>query len=239
MCGRFTLTADLDDVQRRFDFSEPDLAVSRRYNIAPTDAVVAVRRRASDAGARNHGEAMRWGLVPFWSKTGPKGPPMINARDDKIETSRMFSAAFERRRCLIPADGFYEWRKTGEGRKGAKVPLRFTLKGGGLFAFAGVWESWRAPDGERVRSCAIITTEPNELMAPIHDRMPVILPEEAEEAWLDPATGDFAALRAFLKPLPANSMECYTVSSAVNSVKNDDLSCIAAAQPPPQQSALL
>ena len=113
MCGRFTLTADLDEVQRRFDFIERDLAVSRRYNIAPTDAVVAVRRRVSDGGTRNHGEVMRWGLVPYWSKTGPKGPPAINARDDKIETSRMFAAAFERRRCLIPADGFYEWRKTG------------------------------------------------------------------------------------------------------------------------------
>ena len=164
---------------------------------------------------------------------------MINARDDKIETSRMFSAAYERRRCLIPADGFYEWRKTGEGRGAVKVPLRFTLKGGGLFAFAGVWESWRAPDGKRVHSCTIITTEPNELMAPVHDRMPVILPEEAEDAWLDPPPHDLAALRAFLKPLPAHSMECYTVSSAVNSVNNDDPSCIAPGEPPPRQSALL
>ena len=239
MCGRFTLTADLDEVQRRFDFIERDLVVSRRYNIAPTDAVVAVRRRASDGGAHNHGEVMRWGLVPYWSKTGPKGPPAINARDDKIETSRMFAAAFERRRCLVPADGFYEWRKTGSGKNAAKVPLRFTLKGGGLFAFAGVWESWRGPEGERVQSCAVITTAPNELMAPVHDRMPVILPEEAEDAWLDPAPRDVAALRALLKPIPAHSMECYVVSPTVNYVKNDGPSCIAPAEPPPRQSGLL
>ena len=238
MCGRYSLTVDLDDVRRRFAYFEEDLILPRRYNIAPTDPVVTVRRSKSDGGEQNHGEIMRWGLIPYWSKTGPKGPPMINARDDKVETSKMFSGAFQRRRCLIPADGFYEWRKSGD----TKVPLRFTLKGGGLFAFAGIWESWRNPQGDRLPSCAIITTEPNELMAPIHDRMPVILPEEAEAAWLDLETSDFNTLGAFLKPLPAGSMEYYTVSNNVNYVKNDDPSCVAPAsepEPPPVQPALL
>lgn len=220
MCGRYSLTVDIEDVQKRFAYVHENLNPVRRYNIAPTESVVTVVRATSGDDKQNYGEIMRWGFIPSWSK-GVNRAPHINARDDKLETSRMFSEAYERRRCLIPADGFFEWRTDA----GNKIPYRFTLKGGGLFGFAGIWESWRSPEGKQVRSCAIITTEPNELVAPIHDRMPVILAEEAESAWLDPARMEFHTLRAFLKPFPAGSMDCYAVSNRVNYVKNDDPSC--------------
>ncbi len=147
---------------------------------------------------------------------------MINARAETVGERPSFREAFIRRRCLIPADSFYEWHGVGK----ARVPLRFTLKSGDLFAFAGLWEGWKQPDGEWLHSCTIITTGPNALVEPIHDRMPVILPKDAEHIWLDPENTDLTDLRGLLVPYPAEQMEATQVSTLVNSPKNDGPGCI-------------
>ena len=229
MCGRFTLIA-WDEVEQRFLpaaganiirelFAAPGQNPAPRYNIAPTQNILTI---AND-GQSNAPQSMRWGLVPSWAKDISIGSRMINARAETLAERPSFRAAFRRRRCLVIADSFYEWKRDGLRR----TPMRISLESGQLFAFAGLWESWTAPNGRRILSCTIITTAANQLIAPIHDRMPVILPPEAEPAWLDPRIQDPDALSDLLAPYPPELMTTYEVSSIVNSAANDTPNCIA------------
>ncbi len=213
MCGRYSLISDLTALQSRFDFENPVNDHAPRFNIAPTQSVLAVRWE----DGHNVAEHMRWGLIPSWAKDMSIGNRAINARAETLAERPMFRAALRRRRCLILADGFYEWTGTGKARQ----PMRILLTTGEPFAFAGLWETWTKPEGEMVNSCTIITTTPNDVMRPIHDRMPVILPQEHEVAWLNPKNNDSAAVREMLVPYPADTMHAYRVSTLVNSPAND------------------
>ncbi len=213
MCGRFSLISDLSELQLRFDFENPLTDYALRYNIAPTQFVLTVRPE----DGRNVAENMRWGLIPSWAKDMSIGNRAINARAETLGERPMFRTALRRRRCLILADGFYEW--TGRGK--ARQPMRILLKTGEPFAFAGLWESWTNPEGETIHSCTIITTTPNDVMRPIHDRMPVILRPQDESAWLDHMNEDASALQSLLTPYPPDMMDAYPVSTLVNSPAND------------------
>ena len=217
MCGRFTLTSNMDDLQGRFGFEARDLVFRPSYNIAPTQLVLAV----TNDGQRR-AELMRWGLVPFWAKDIKIGYRMINAVGETAATKPAFRAAFKKRRCLILADGFFEWRKDGK----EKIPTYIFLKSQEPFAFAGLWETWKSPEGETVKSCTILTTKPNEFMEPIHNRMPVILSGETEALWLDPMTEEPDLLQPLIQPAPAELMESRIVSSLVNSPKNNSPECV-------------
>ena len=217
MCGRFTLNSNLDSLQLRFGFEARDLGYQPRYNIAPTQPVLAV---VNDGGRR--AEFMRWGLVPFWAKDIKIGSRMINAVGETAASKPAFRAAFKKRRCLVLADGFYEWRKEGK----EKIPTFIFLKSGEPFAMAGLWETWKNPEGELVRSCTIVTTKPNEFIAPIHNRMPVILSQETEALWLDPMTEEASTLNPLLIHSPSEDLDSYVVSDLVNSFKNSGPECI-------------
>ncbi|MSQ40616.1 MAG: SOS response-associated peptidase [Dehalococcoidia bacterium] len=215
MCGRYTLIADLGELAERFQFPVPDLDLRPRYNVSPSQDVLAV---VSTSSGEREAAVLHWGLVPFWAKDSKVGYRMINAVGETVADKPAFKNAFRRRRCLVLADGFYEWRKEA----GSKVPMRIGVRGWEPFAFAGLWESWTNKEtGEVLRSCTIITCPPNELMAPIHNRMPVILPEGAETTWLNPAIEDSAVLKDLLVPFPSDRMEAYPVSTLVNSLRND------------------
>ena len=217
MCGRFTLTSNMDDLQGRFGFEARDLVYRPSYNIAPTQLVLAV----TNDGQRR-AELMRWGLIPFWAKDIKIGYRMINAVGETAATKPAFRAAFKKRRCLILADGFFEWRKDGK----EKIPTYIFLKSREPFAFAGLWETWKSPVGETVKSCTIITTKPNEFIEPIHNRMPVILSGETEALWLDPMTEEPDALQPLIQASTGELMESRIVSSLVNSPKNNSPECV-------------
>lgn len=225
MCGRYSLIAEVGQLALRFGFDAYGLEQPPRYNVAPTQPVLAVR-----GGGPRHASYMRWGLVPSGTRGTPAGAPMINARAETVAERPTFRSALLRRRCLIPADGFYEWQRSA-GRR----PVRITLASGEPFAFAGLWDTWRDPRGDVVESCTIITTEANELLQPIHDRMPVILPEDVEPLWLDGGMRDGAALVGLLAPYPSEAMTAYEVSTLVNSAANDGPDLIA----PTQQGRLI
>ncbi len=229
MCGRFTLTTGISELQGRFGFVMDGAAPEPRYNIAPTQPVLAV----VNDGVRR-GEMMRWGLVPPWAKDLRIGSRMINAVSETAADKPAFRNAFQRRRCLVLADGFFEWRREGKQR----TPLYFFQKSGQPMAFAGLWESWQPPGGEPVRSCAILTTAANEFMAPVHHRMPVILSAETEPLWLDPLTESPDILEPLLVPAPPEFLEAREVSPMVNNVRNEGPGCIAAAPPPPREVRL-
>ena len=216
MCGRFTLTADIQTLQDAFPFvAMPEGmpgAVQPRYNIAPTQPVAVVPN-----DGKNRLDFFVWGLIPSWAKDPSIGNRMINARAETLLEKPSFRNAFRRRRCLILADGFYEWRK----EPGGKTPMFIQMEDGKPFAFAGLWELWRAPDSSEVLSCTIITTEPNDLMSSIHNRMPVILPESAYPRWLESGEVDPGPLVELLKPYEASPMRAYPVSPLVNNPKND------------------
>ena len=219
MCGRFTLTVDPDDLQTAFPFIRLplDALPAPRYNIAPSQPVAAIAN--TDPPRLDH---FRWGLIPSWAKDPSIGNRLINARAETLADKPAFRSALKRRRCLIPADGFYEWRKAGSG----KTPMYIRMKSGEPFAFAGLWEAWSAAGDKTIVSCAIITTTPNALLEKIHDRMPVILKPEAYAGWLDPGEGDPGALAKWLKPYPAAHMTAYAVSPLVNKPANDVPECI-------------
>lgn len=216
MCARYTLYHSPQEVAARF--GAVALAPMRaRYNIAPTQGVLTV--------LEDHGRQLaefRWGLVPSWAKDTKIGSRMINARAETLAEKPSFRTALTRRRCLIPADGFYEWREADNPKEGGKTPLYFHRKDSALFSFAGLWDEWISPDGSPLRSCTIITGPPNPLIAPIHDRMPIILHEEDESAWLDPEIRDPNVLTHFLAPHPAELMESYEVSKQVNKPTVDE-----------------
>jgi len=217
MCGRFTLTTNFGAIAQRFGVARFLEEIGPRYNIAPTQTVIVV----NDDGTR-HLPQMQWGLIPSWAKDPATGNRMINARAETVATRPAFRVALRKRRCLIPADGFYEWQPVGR----RKQPVYITLKSREPFSFAGLWETWTSPEGEEVRSCTIITCEANDLMKPIHDRMPVILSKEAESVWLDPTIQDPALLLPLLVPYPAEEMEVYPVSTWVNNPEHDGAECV-------------
>jgi len=222
MCGRFTLHHSADELAARFD-AQPTLPdIEPRYNIAPSQPLAAVIQATPD-GPRQI-EALHWGLIPFWAKDPAIGNRMINARAETLAEKPAFRHALTRRRCLIPADGFYEWRKEG----GKSQPFHIRISTGDLFAFAGLWETWKRPDdGQTLRSCTIITVPANPLMAPIHDRMPAILRPHDEARWLDTAhLRDPNDLLDLLGPYEDDVMEAYAVSKLVNAPVNDDPACI-------------
>lgn len=212
MCGRYSLIADIQELARQFEFDGSGFDNSPRYNVAPTQSVLTVTHREE-----RQAEQMRWGLIPSWAKDASIGNRMINARGETVAQKPSFRNALQRRRCLVLADGFYEWQKAGK----AKRPMRIVLKSGAPFAFAGLWESWRSPEGETVRSCTIVTTAANDLLQPIHERMPVILPRELEDFWLDGDVTDSAALTDVLAPYPDEAMDYFQVSPLVNKATNN------------------
>ena len=218
MCGRYSLIADIGELAGRFEFDGDWLKFEAAYNVAPTQDVLTVV-----GGEARRGGFMRWGLIPQWAKNASIGSRMINARAETVAEKPAFRDALGRRRCLVLADGFYEWQRTG----GAKRPMRITMRSGEPFAFAGLWSTWRDPDGNRIPSCAIITTAANDLLRPIHDRMPVILPRELEELWLDRSIDDPGALSSVLNPYPDEEMEAFEMSTLVNSPANDGPEVIA------------
>ena len=218
MCGRFTLRHSADQLAARFDVQENALDVEPRYNIAPSQPVVAVTQ---PDGAR-HLEAMKWGLVPFWAKDPAIGNRMINAKAETVAEKPAFKHAFQRRRCLIPADGFYEWKKLRDG----KQPMLIHRKADDLFAFAGLWEEWKDPDGVPLRTCTILTVAPNGLLSTIHDRMPAILAPEDEALWLDTSVKDPNRVLGVLRPYPDEPLEAYAVSRRVNAPTFDDPSLV-------------
>jgi putative SOS response-associated peptidase YedK len=211
MCGRFTLTADGEALQLALGLDETP-SVQPRYNIAPTQPVGVV---TNDAPKKL--DFYTWGLVPFWADDPSIGSRMINARSETVHEKPAFKAAFKYRRCLIPADGFYEWQSRGKGQP--KVPMYVTLDEHQVFAFAGLWETWQSPDGSEIRSCVILTTDANERLKDIHDRMPVILQPDAYDTWLH--ADDPAERLALLKPFAPGAMHAYAVSTQVNKPAND------------------
>lgn len=218
MCGRFVQKTPLGEIRVLFETANAVPNMAPRYNAAPTDSLAVVRFNPQTRSRAL--DLLRWGLVPLWAKDLAFGPKCINARSETIATNRIFREAFERRRCLVPADGFYEWQKQG-GK--TTQPYAIVPQEGGIFAFAGLWERWRNPaDAGIVRSFTIITGLPNALCAPIHDRMPVILPKSAWPHWLGEEEATPDELLALLRPYPAGLMRAYPIGPAVGNVRNDE-----------------
>lgn len=226
MCGRFVSASPPDDIARYFGAEQPERRLEERYNVAPTNEVYAVRA----AGGRRALVLLRWGLVPFWAKEPKVGARMINARAESVADKPAFRQALRRRRCLVPADGFYEWA-TVPGHR-TKQPYYIHRPDGEPLAFAGLWERWRAPEADpeqpALETCTILTCEANATMAPIHDRMPVLLPPTRWDQWLSPGSGDngpddatLAELRGLLVPAPEHLLVAQPVTTAVNRVGND------------------
>ena len=213
MWARFTL-GNAQAVRTRFRVVADQLELIPRYNIAPSQFVPVVVQTDAERAI----QIQRFGLIPTWSKEGPPKYSTINARAEDIEQKATYRRPFQRQRCLVPADGFYEWQQAGK----SKIPMHIRLRDRGLFAFAGVYDRWTHPEsGETIGSFALITTRPNELIEPIHNRMPVMLPPEAEDIWLDPDCHDTVQLKSLLQPYPADALEAYPVSPAVNRPAND------------------
>jgi putative SOS response-associated peptidase YedK len=215
MCGRYRRTTREEELARIYRIpipAQPDLPIS--YNIAPSRPVLAIRFNPE---TKQRGlDTLQWGLVPYWSKDGKTG--FINARAERIDVAPAFRRPFQKRRCLIPADGFYEWKKTAEG----KIPYSIEMKDGSPFVFAGLWDGWQDPHTkEWLRTCVIITGEPNELAAQIHTRMPIILPPETHDAWLSGEAG-----KEILRPFPAEGMAAKVISKRINKPENNDPSVL-------------
>ncbi|MBD3882971.1 SOS response-associated peptidase [Phormidium tenue FACHB-886] len=217
MCGRFTLTQSAEAIAEHFELEESPF-LAPRYNIAPTQPVAVVRAAQNDRQFTH----LHWGLIPSWSKDPTMGARLINARAETVAEKPSFRSALKYRRCLIPADGFYEWQRI----KDKKQPYWFGLDDRQPFAFAGLWEHWQSPDGSEIESCTIITTAANALMQSIHDRMPVILEPQDYEQWLDPAVQKGDRLQSLLRPYSDEAMLTYPVSTTVNNPRNDSPDCI-------------
>jgi putative SOS response-associated peptidase YedK len=222
MCGRYSITTPVEAMRGLFGFAGPGLNLQPRYNAAPTQELPVVRRVAE--GDDRELVLLRWGLVPPWAKDVKIAARLINARAETVAEKPSFRAAFRRRRCLVPADGFYEWKKAAGG--GQKQPFRIRLPDGGPFAFAGLWERWQAEGGEAVESFTIVTTKAAPSVRDIHLRMPVILPPAEYQHWLDPAA-DADDLGALLRPYEA-ALDTYPVATTVNNVRNDSPDCLKA-----------
>jgi putative SOS response-associated peptidase YedK len=221
MCGRFLRQKDVDVIVRDFGVQKVACDLAPSYNVPPTQQVAVIVQDGVKELV-----SIRWGLVPSWAPSLSVGNTMINARAETVARKGSFREAFEKRRCLVVADGFYEWRKEGKTRQ----PILIPLKSDRAFGFAGLYENWLSPDGQNIRTCAIITTEPNEIMRTIHNRMPVIIPTQQEETWLSP-DADPTGLLSLLKPYPAEEMQTREVSGLVNSPANDSPECLKPATP--------
>lgn len=218
MCGRFSLTTELDDLLERFQIEQMSIDdYAPRYNIAPSQQIPAVIK--ADSG--NRLGTLRWGLIPFWAKDASISNKLINARSETAHEKASFKHALKRRRCLLLSDGFYEWKREDD----RKVPMHIQVKKGEPFAMAGLWEKWKS-GGETFYTCTILTTSANELMENIHSRMPVILEKDMEDLWLDPELDDINVLRNCMRPFSSENMNAYEVSPLVNSPKNDEPECI-------------
>ncbi|AGY60231.1 SOS response-associated peptidase [Gloeobacter kilaueensis] len=218
MCGRFALYSSAEELAEAFALSELP-PVAARYNIAPTQPVVAIR---SDASGERRAVFLRWGLIPAWAKDPTIGNRLINARAETIAEKPAFRSAFKYRRCLIPASGFYEWQRTGN----KKQPFYIHPHGDRPFAFAGLWEHWQEPGGSELETCTILTTAANQQTKAIHDRMPVILESQSYELWLDTSVQKPQVLLPLLVPYSAGQIEIYPVSTAVNNPANDGPLCL-------------
>jgi putative SOS response-associated peptidase YedK len=224
MCGRYRLSRRKQIVEERFD-AAGDEDWEPRYNVAPTQPVPIIRQHPKEP--KRVMSLVRWGLIPSWSKDASCAAKMINARAETAHVLAAFQDAMKRRRCLVPADGFYEWQK----RESARQPYCFEVKDGELFAFAGLWERWKDPNGNWVKTCSILTTTPNAVTSAVHDRMPVILAPENYDMWLDPGMTKVEALAEMLEPFDARLMRCFPVSARINQAKNDDANCARRVEP--------
>ncbi len=219
MCGRYTLSTPVGRLTEEFHISGPLPDLSPSYNVAPNGEVAAM---VAGGGGERRLELLRWGLIPAWADDPAIGSRMINARSETAAEKPSFRRAFKERRCLIPADGFYEWQKTN----GGKQPYHLRMRDGRPFAFAGLWESWKGDGEGEIRSCTILTTEANDLVGEVHARMPVILPPETHDLWLDPAVREAEQLLSLLVPYPTEDMEAYPVSRRVNNPSNNEPGCV-------------
>jgi putative SOS response-associated peptidase YedK len=216
MCGRYRQSRRKQILEEHFLADWDELEWHPRYNIAPTQPIPIIRQNPKESVRKI--SLARWGLIPSWSKDSSSAAKMINARSETAATMPAFRDAMKSRRCVIPADGFYEWKRDGK----TKEPYCFEVNNGELFAFAGIWDRWKDPSGNWIKTCSILTTTAN---APVHDRMPVILDPDAYDLWLDPGMNDVNVVSEFLKPYDARLMRCYPVSSRINNVANDDEEC--------------
>jgi putative SOS response-associated peptidase YedK len=219
MCGRYRLTRRKQLLEEHFATDPWEDDWEPRYNIAPTQPVPVIRQDPKEPVRRL--SLLRWGLISSWAKDASGAARMINARSETASTLPAFRDALKLRRCLIPADGFYEWQRTGQ----AKQPFCFEVNDGELFAFAGIWDSWRNGSGSVLETCSILTTTPNDVTASVHDRMPVIVNPDAYDLWLDPGMKDTRLVSDMLRPYEARQMRCYPVSTRLNHAANDDEEC--------------
>jgi len=219
MCGRFTLSQSAEAIASVFQLDEVPI-LQPRYNIAPTQLVPTVLQNPEQR--QRQLQMLRWGLIPSWAKDPAMGARLINARAETVTEKPSFRSAFRHRRCLVIADGFYEWQR----QDGKKQPFYFRMQNTQPFAFAGLWERWQDPNGEIVETCTILTTDANELLRPIHDRMPVIIDPKDYDLWLDPAVENSEPLQQILRPYSSEAMTCYAVSTKVNNPGNDTPECI-------------
>ena len=219
MCGRYRLSRRKQIIEEHFDSVSGEEVWIPRYNVAPTQPVPVIRQHPKEPFRQL--SLMRWGLIPSWAKDSSVAASMINARSETASTKPPLRDALKSRRCLVPADGFYEWMRTGK----TKQPYCFEVREGELFALAGIWDRWKEPSGQWVKSCSILTTTPNAVTSAVHDRMPVILDPDAYESWLDPGMTNVAEASELLKPYDAQLMRCFPVSTRINHVANDDEGC--------------
>lgn len=218
MCGRYTLHKKADDIAKRYNLAMAPKDVQENFNVAPGQIMPVV----TDSGDGPSLQMMKWGLVPFWAKDPKIGYRLINARDDTIFDKPMWRKVILKKRCLIPADGFYEWKKLSEGSKERKQPFYIRPKQTDVFSFAGVWETWKDSNDQKLFTYSIITTEPNKEMAKVHNRMPVIVKPSDEAAWLEPSRETREEIEPFLHPYEDGGLEMYKVSEDVNSPRNND-----------------
>jgi putative SOS response-associated peptidase YedK len=219
MCGRYRLSRRKQVIEQYFGSAPWDYDWDPRFNIAPTQPVPVIRQHPKEPVRQL--STMRWGLVPHWAKDASGAASTINARSETVDTKPAFRDPFKFRRCLIPADGFYEWKRTGT----AKQPFCFEVNAGELFAFAGLWDGWKNAEGEWIKTCSILTTTPNAVTASVHDRMPVILHPDNYDLWLDPGMNDVRVVSEMLKPYDPKAMNCYPVSTRINHAANDEEEC--------------
>jgi|HubBroStandDraft_6_1064221.scaffolds.fasta_scaffold00329_5 putative SOS response-associated peptidase YedK len=232
MCGRYRLSRRKQLVEEYFDAADWQDDWSPRFNVAPTQPVPVIRQNPKEPIREL--SLMRWGLIPSWAKDASGAARMINARSETAATKPTFRDPLKFRRCLIPADGFYEWKRTGT----PKQPYCFEVNDGELFAFAGLWDGWKNAEGQWIKTCSILTTVPNAVTATVHDRMPVILDRESYDLWLDPGMTNVQVVSELLKPYDAKSMRCYPVTTRINHVANDDEECSRRVEPVQAQNSL-
>jgi putative SOS response-associated peptidase YedK len=232
MCGRYRLSRRKQIIEEHFDSVSGDEDWSPRFNIAPTQTIPVIRQNPKEPIREL--SLMRWGLIPSWAKDSSAAAQIINARSETVGTKPAFRDPLKFRRCLIPADGFYEWMRTGKTTQ----PYCFEVNEGELFAFAGLWDRWKDPSGDWVRTCSILTTAPNSVTSAVHDRMPVILDPDSYDLWLDPGMKEVSAASEVLKPYDAHLMRCCPVSTRINHVANDDAECSASVEVTQIQSRL-